>query len=236
MIRVKKDRSLHKVYRGTLDLKDRLFFASEEIGDQLVLTKPFILHTALYYALDICPTRYVDLGREKHYVEDTEEIKDKFYLTPAAPITSVRFETATYNAMNDEYIKPKQQRRDKNIPKFGRERHISPQTKFLFYILDYHSSLSKSDFKTNIRLGKKKAKAKLDIEEREGKIKEGEYSVNHPFGLYDYDKIPEAEVEYIDMRPMPLIKRANFTGKYIEIEDDDKKLPYKLIFFKRKRK
>lgn len=90
-----------------------------------------------------------------------------------------------------------------------------------------------------MRIGKKKSKARVSTRVIEGKIEEGEFISNHPFGIYDYEEIPKGDLISIRMKPTPLIVQGRYEGKYLRIPQRDEKgdavLPYKLEFLKGKR-
>jgi CRISPR-associated protein Csc1 len=128
-----------------------------------------------------------------------------------------------------------------NLPKYGRERVLDQQNLFTAYILPYEvdaASLA-SQIPRYVRIGKKKSKARVWTKVIEGKIEEGEFLSNHPFGIYDYEGIPLSDLISIRMRPTPLIIQGRYSGRYLCIAQEGKKdnivLPYKLELLKEKR-
>lgn len=128
-----------------------------------------------------------------------------------------------------------------NLPKYGRERVLDQQNLFTSYILPYEvdaiSFISK--IPKYVRIGKKKSKARILTKIVEGKIEEGEFLSNHPFGIYDYEGVPLGDLISVRMRPTPLIVQGRYSGRYLSIPQEGKKeeviLPYKLELLKEKR-
>ncbi|MCK5109201.1 MAG: type I-D CRISPR-associated protein Cas5/Csc1, partial [Methanosarcinales archaeon] len=90
-----------------------------------------------------------------------------------------------------------------------------------------------------VRLGKKRSKACVRTRLIEGKLDEGEFVSNHPFGIYDYAGVPIGDLISMRMRPVPLIVQGRYRGKFIRIPrgggKEDIILPYKLELLKKKR-
>lgn len=156
--------------------------------------------------------------------------------------------TNQWNARNHQYAvknwKAKElpkELKGKNIPKFGRERVLNQQNLLIAYVLPYEEdaqSLS-SQIPRYVRIGKKRAKAKIRTRIVQGMIEEGEFVSNHPFGIYDYEGVPLGDLISVRMRPVPLILQGRYNGKFIRISRDGKRenviLPYKLELLKVKR-
>lgn len=225
-----------KVIECTLTVLGRLLYASKEI-DRLVDGSDFVLNSALYYALGFARGKYVNIGCIPDYLKETEKICNDLYITTATPIGSLTHFTTTYNARPDKYavINYKAQEDPNarfNIPRYGRERAISQQNKFKFYILAYITDAEAiaADLPVYVRLGKKRSKCKIDYDVKESVVSNGIFTVNHPFGVYDYEGVPTCNLISRKMRPTPLIIQGTYNGTYIKIGETV--LPYKLIFLK----
>ena len=135
---------------------------------------------------------------------------------------------------------PKDQK-GKNLPKFGKERVLDQQNLLIAYILPYEGDADTlaSRIPRYVRFGKKRSKARTRSTVVEGMIDEGEFLTNHPFGVYDYEKMPLGDLISVKMRPVPLIVQGRYMGKFIRIPHSGKRedvvLPYKLEFLKAKR-
>jgi len=125
-----------------------------------------------------------------------------------------------------------------NLPKFGRERVLDQQNLFTAYILPYEidAEAIASKIPKYVRLGKKRSKAHVRTRLIEGKLDEGEFISNHPFGIYDYSGVPIGDLISMRMRPVPLIVQGRYRGKFIRIPRGEGKediiLPYKLELLK----
>jgi len=125
-----------------------------------------------------------------------------------------------------------------NLPKFGRERVLDQQNLFISYILPYEIDAESiaSKIPKYVRLGKKRSKSCVRTRLIEGKLDEGEFISNHPFGIYDYEGVPIGDLISMRMRPVPLIVQGRYRGKFIRIPRGEGKediiLPYKLELLK----
>jgi len=150
----------------SIETLDRTLYASREVGD-LVDTGDYILSTALYYALGFVAGRYINSGNRPSYVEETSEIYEKFYITPAKPEPAGEYlhrilgvsaskgrqgplptlgghSTSQWNARPHQYAVKNwkaaelpKDQKGKNLPKFGRERVLDQQNLLTAYILPY---------------------------------------------------------------------------------------------------
>ncbi|AUX08202.1 CRISPR-associated protein Csc1/Cas5 [Halalkaliarchaeum desulfuricum] len=233
------------VLEATLRTRGEVTFTSREVG-RLADTEPYILNTALYYALGLASGRYVDTSYEPTYVEDTAEVTD-VYVSPAAPVSgsAPNYVTTTYNATSDEYAEVNYSAQDdpnakQNLPSYGRRRSLAHSTPLRFFVISRGPSADKLDDRLPqyVRLGKKRGKARLDIQRRSATRKSGQFRLNHPIGAYDYPTPPEGNVVTKSMKPTPLVLQGDYTGKYVSIdrEDDDRvRFPADLTFLATKR-
>jgi CRISPR-associated protein Csc1 len=263
----KKLSECFRAVKCSIETQDRILYAYREVGD-LVDTGDFILNTSLYYAFGFITGKYFHFSNRPSYILDSSATYNKFYITPARPepldeyikrfmlVNRSRTDpmphmgghsTNFWNARPHHYavknVKAADQPKDvrgKNIPKFGKERVLNQQNLFTAYILPYEIDVESlaSMIPRYIRLGKKRSKARVITTIVEGKIDEGEFLSNHPFGLYDYEGVPMADLISMRMRPVPLILQGRYYGKYICLpsKDEDIVLPYRLEFLKMKRK
>ena len=233
------------VLEATLRTRGEVTFTSREVG-RLADTEPYILNTALYYALGLASGRYVDTSYEPTYVEDTADIID-VYVSPAAPVPGAapNYVTTTYNATSDEYAEVNYSAQDdpnakQNLPSYGRRRSLAHGTPLRFFLISRGPSTDelRERLTKYVRLGKKRGKARLDIEERSATKKSGQFRLNHPIGAYDYPTPPEGNVVTKSMKPTPLVLQGDYTGEYVSIgqEDDDRiRFPADVTFLATKR-
>ncbi|MFB6283637.1 MAG: type I-D CRISPR-associated protein Cas5/Csc1 [Halobacteria archaeon] len=229
-----------------LTTQGRVGFASREVG-RLVDTSEYILNTALYYAFGFASGRYVDTKFRPTYIEDTADVAEQLYITPAAPIEQPDYSTAFYNARDDEYAivnysaqdDPTGQQ-DLNLPKFGSERRFTNGNEFRLYVIP-KSSKAQDVAKMMpgyARLGKKRGKVRVDTRIVEAYKSSGEFVANHPFGVNDYDNTPLSNVISKKMRPTPIILQAKYEDSYLAIPRENQpsaKLPTDLTFLGKKR-
>lgn len=233
------------VLEATLRTCGEVTFTSREVG-RLADTEPYILNTALYYALGLTGGRYVDTSYEPTYVEDTDDLTD-LYVSPAAPVSgsSPNYLTTTYNATRDEYAEVNYSAQDdpyvkQNLPSYGRRRSLMQGTIFRFFVISRGCPIDTiiKHIPQYVRLGKKRGKARLDLRKRSVSSQSGEFRLNHPIGAYDHPDTPEGNVITKAMKPTPLILQADYHGEYISIdqgESDHVRMPAGLTFLATKR-
>ncbi len=232
-----------RAFRGIAELMGELFFASLEPGDNYT-TEPVIMNTALYYALGYAKGNYVNypvkMGRRSAkqnptYREDTAEIVNRIYVTPAKVINKPEFTTELYNSRSDDYVQSNsldKKDQDANVPtgRYGARKQIQPGARFLFYVLTFDGS--KPEMPPYIRLGKKRCKALVEWAEVSTSISSGEYTITHPLLIDDLDSVPLGDVSFKRMQPFDIIQKARFSGNYVRIDDKDV-LPLNVRFLRR---
>lgn len=239
-----------EVLEATVLTKGEVTFTSREVG-RLADTEPYILNTALYYALGLSAGRYVDSSYEPTYLTDTKEVAEKVYVSPAAPVpgTSPSYTTTTYNATRDEYAVVNYSAQDdpyekQNLPSYGRRRSLAQGTALRFFLVPRATSADTiaSRLPQYVRLGKKRGKARLEITKQDATRRSGEFRLNHPIGAYDYEEMPSGNLVTKSMKPTPLVLQGDYEGEYLNIdrkdtstEPDRIRLPTDLRFLKTKR-
>lgn len=233
-----------RAIKASINTQSKVMFASREIG-RLADTKEYILNTALYYSLGIVSGRYVDTENTPTYIEDTIDVVEDVYVSPAKPDELPQFMTTNYNAREHKYAVVNYSAQEdpdqkKNLPRFGRERFLTEGNEFVSYILyrgEDFDGFSES-LPQYIRLGKKRGKAKVSLKEIDIEKGTGNFTLNHPIGVYDYEKKPLADLISVNMRPTPLIVQAMYNGSYIKLrleDGEDIYFPDGLRFLKTKR-
>jgi CRISPR-associated protein Csc1 len=239
-----------QVLEATIRTRGEVTFTSREVG-RLADTEPYVLNTALYYALGLAKGQYVDTSFEPTYITDTESIVDDVYISPAAPVpgTPPRYVTTTYNATRDEYAVVNYAAEDdpyekQNLPSYGRRRSLMHGTALRFFIVPRGRDAKSlaDELPSYVRLGKKRGKARLDLAVRDATRHSGSFRLNHPIGAYDYDGVPTGNVVTKSMQPTPLVLQADYDGDHLRIDrqstDDNPEvveLPASLTFLSTKR-
>lgn len=228
-----------------LETQGKVKFASREVG-RTADTAEYLLNTALHYAFGYASGRYVDIQHRPTYQEDTADVVEDVYVTPAAPLSQPEYWTTIYNARGDRYATVNYSATDDpdqkiNLPRFGRERAFSLGNEFRCYAIPRAARAQDllADLPTYVRLGKKRGKAKLHSRLVDARHENGRFTTNHPFSVYDYDGTPLGSVISKNMRPTPLILQAEYEDDHFVIprgeNESPAKLPTDLEFLQKKR-
>lgn len=228
-----------EVIEATLTTHGKVGFVSREVG-RMSDTDPYLLNTALYYALGLAQGNYVDTSHQPTYKRDTAATAANTYITPGKPVAtadgteipsdspSVEYITTNRNARSDSYATPnlpakddRNEYADLNTPSFEQERCFLPENTFRFYIfLAPDSPHSIQDLPRYIRLGKDRGKCRVDYREVPFETHSGTYSISHPMSAYDHTDKPDAGVVMKKIPPLTLWIEATFEGQYISIDPD----------------
>lgn len=222
-----------QVIEATMLTHGKVGFASREVG-RMADTEPCVLNTALHYALGLASGRYVDTTRQPTYIEDTAEVVNDLYVTPAIPTKANKkdsarasFITTIRNARGDDYATPnysaKDDRNEKaglNVPVFERERALSPGNLLRFYVFPYGRSVEEAleALPRYIRLGKKRGKARVEYRIVDAERRSGSFSLGHPISIYDHEARPTGGVVMKQIPPTPLVYEGEFDTDHYAIE------------------
>jgi len=228
-----------------LETQGKVGFASREVG-RTADTAEYLLNTALHYALGFAAGRYVDTIHRPTYQEDTAEVVEDVYITPAEPLDQPDYWTTIYNARGDRYATVNYAAADDpdqkiNLPRFGRERAFTQGNEFRCYAIPRAESAREllSELPAYARLGKKRGKAKIHTRLVTARRETGRFTANHPFSVYDYDGTPLGSVISKNMRPTPLILQAEYEDEHLTIprgeNEPPARLPTDLQFLRTKR-
>ena len=231
------------IHRCQLELHDSLYFATREIG-RLYETEPIIHNYALCYALGLvdsdrfstrlpedCAYRYFCREQIPQYQAHLTPLNQQgIYVTPGRSL----FHTSVLNTWKyaDNRYHVEMQKTQKNIPSFGRNKEIAPESTFEFFLIA--SQLLKSKLPRWIRLGKWMSKAKVDVLDfQEVRRSPSEKLFIFPPPLNPLDVMFSHQVisyDVINMPPVSLIQNARIRGYYYEFDynKSDKKKPEKL--------
>ncbi len=178
----------------------------------------------------------VQSKQNQAYLDDTEELFERIYVTPAKPINRLRFATELNNSRIDEYVQSNKLSKaddNSNTPtgRYGAEAD-STRSKVLLLLLTFDGT--EPDMPPYIRLGKKRCKALIGWEEVCTTISSGTYKTTHPLLIEDVDSYPLGDISFKRMQPFDVIQRASFSGDYIKLSGEDV-LPLNVRFLRRMR-
>jgi CRISPR-associated protein Csc1 len=219
-----------QVIEATIRTMGEVGFASREVG-RLADTEPYVLNTALYYALGLASGRYVDRKFEPTYIEDTDPVADEVYVTPAVPVpapgasaTRTDYITSTYSARGDDYATVNYSAQNdpnakQNLPSFGRRRVLGHGNHLRCYLVPKSASATElhDSLPQYVRLGKKRGKARIDTRLVDARRETGEYALGHPIGAYDHAEPPTGNVITKRMQPTPLILQGDYEGEHLAV-------------------
>ena len=218
-----------EILEATIRTRGEVTFTSREVG-RLADTEPYVLNTALYYALGLASGQYVDRSFEPTYVADTDSVAEEVYVSPAAPVpgTHPQHVTTTYNATRDEhavvnYAAEDDPNEKQNLPSYGRRRSLTQGTELRFFLVPHGNDANDlaAALPNYVRIGKKRGKVRIDLTVRDATQHSGSFRLNHPIGAYDHDRTPIGNVATKSMQPTPIILQADYEGNYLRIDRSD---------------
>lgn len=213
------------ISRYHLELHDSLYYATREIG-RLYETEPVLHNYALCYALGLVDSdRYSTRVEEEHsyryfcpdqmpkYEEHLTALnRVGIYVTPARSLYhATQLNTWKY-ADNRYHVE--MQKTQKNIPSFGRNKEVSPESKFEFFVF----SPDPIQLPRWIRLGKWMSKAEVKevpISDEIKRISSKEpFVCTHPLNPLDV-MFTHQVISYdtINMPPVSLIQNVRLQGE-----------------------
>ncbi|WP_071516173.1 type I-D CRISPR-associated protein Cas5/Csc1 [Geitlerinema sp. PCC 9228] len=215
------------IYRCNIELHDNLYFATRELG-RLYETEPIIHNYALSYALGLVDSeRYgTTVAEENAYRYFCQEQIPKYeqhlmplnqqgiYITPARSLNHVTVLQTWKYADNRYHVE--MQKTQKNIPSFGRNKEIAPESQFEFFAICQNPiTLPKW-----IRLGKWASKAQVTQKELTS-IQRRNGTFIFPYPLNPLDVMFAHQVmtyDVINMPPVSLIENTKMQGQYYEAD------------------
>jgi len=235
-----------KVYRGTIDLLDYVFYATVERG-KVYETGAFIHNYALAYALGLVRSEtytYAQLEQKPHYVEELTPLSDRLYITPGAPI-KIAHRLVQWNTIREGYAFPGKEP-SVGYPDWGFARVLRPGCRFGFYLLVPNSetvpdvaALTQllAGQAVRVRLGKFPGKARLQVEPADKVLEhEGPFEVEALLNWRDLEMDPHVCDVLATSLPTRLLSRAHFPGgDYLKAYFDDGvvQLPARMRFLAR---
>lgn len=210
-----------------ITLQDSFYYASREAGETF-LTKPVLMHTALYYALDLFPSAFRIAEHTPHYVthRDASEFGDEVYLHPGLAINDPSYTTRRFAVKPDEF-RQASERGSANFKETGHMKMIDPGITFQTYAVcddDATRDAVLEELPSYARVGKKLSLARIETTSFEAPIQHGTFGLSHPIADVDIDRSTytiRGGLEWERMNPVDLITRADLEGPYFEFGSDN---------------
>lgn len=199
---------------------DNLYYVSRESGNRFSV-KPYLMHTALYYALGILPSRFRCADQTPFYDEDRKSIED-LYVHPAVSTELKGYETRRFAVKGDSY-RTESQRMNRNLMETGYQKSILPGSTFMTYIVsstDERGDTLVERSPTYIRLGKKMASTRVEISDLgEFEAESGDFDLSQPVSIKDLDFDNEYDLLgnlcWERMNPVDLLVEGELNGPHI---------------------
>jgi CRISPR-associated protein Csc1 len=209
----------------TLSPMDRLYYVSLESGSRFS-TKPYVLHTALYYAFGIFPSRFRCAEQTPSYKMDREQSGTTLYIHPAMAIGSPEYETRRFAVKSDEY-RSKSKQKNRNLMETGFQKTILPGVAYQTYVTssdaDGFSSFPESSA-WYIRVGKKMTPTLVETGEiRTAPVESGSFRLGQPVSTDDIDIDSDGDYDLLgDLRwermyPVGLLLAGRLHGPYVKV-------------------
>jgi CRISPR-associated protein Csc1 len=191
-----------RIFRGTLELLDYVFYATVERG-KVYETGAFLHNYALAYALGLVRTEtytYAQLKQSPHYQTELTPLNGQVYLTPGTP-RHIAHRLVQWNTIPERYAFPGKPP-SIGYPDWGFARVLRPGCVFTLYVLaNERNSLPDapalhdliSGRAVYVRLGKFSGKARLRLEMAT--------EVTESVGAFQSDTL----LNWRDLEPDPLV-------------------------------
>jgi len=213
--------------RGVVELEitplDPYYYVSRESG-KTFSTKPYIMHTALYYALGLLPTRFRVAEQRPRYEEHFEQARgtDGSYIYPAAVIGEEGFTTRRFSVKGDAYrTEPVQE--NKNLVETGHQRFMNPDVSFRTFVLcrgDRCTASLEDRIPPYVRVGKKMTPASVRTAVHDVSVRYGDFDLGQPIGRSDLDPdnyVFKGNIRTEPMAPIDLITACEFEGPHVRV-------------------
>lgn len=208
-----------------LTVDDQFYYASQEAGDTFK-TLPYLMHTALYYALGFLPSQFRSVTDtpqyEKHY--KNADLAQDIYIHPATPLTDAKSTTRRFACKGDQY-RTDTAPENKNLKETGFQTYLNPGTTFRTFIrVDPDSDTTAGDvveqIPSYIRTGKKMTTTRVESHIHTTSSKTGEFELGQPIAAPDIDTdeiSPYKNLQSTNLN-VTVIQRLTMTGEYVPIE------------------
>lgn len=195
------------VYSCRLTLHEPLFYATRELG-RLYEAGRYVHNYALTYAFGLAVSPWFHREQVPHYAEDLLPLRDRIYVTPAAP-EQAGFQLATFK-YGEEILHVEMTQAERNTPSFGRAKELAPESSFRCYVL----STAPLTLPRWVRLGKWHSKTLVEMAELEVAERNGDYSAACPLNPLDVPPGVMRAFDIISMPPASLVANARCGGPH----------------------
>lgn len=203
---------------------DQLYYVSRESGDDFG-TRPYVMHTALYYALGLLPSRFRVSEHSPKYTTHLEgsPAASDLYIHPATPVGSVagQYTTRRFAVKGDEF-RQRSEQENKNLKETGFQRFLNAGTTLRTFarVDDGDASRLADRFDGYCRLGKKMTSTRVRTAHHTVTPETGEFDLGHPIsnvdiGTQDYEMLGNIHLE--SMMPVNLITQAHLSGEFVSV-------------------
>lgn len=202
---------------------DQYYYVSRESGDTFS-TKPYIMHSALFYALGLLPTRFRVGEQTPAYTDHYEQSRatEGIYIHPATVVGGGRHMTRRFSVKGDTYRSEAKQE-NKNLLETGHQRTYEPGVQFRTFITCGDGTDAQSfaqRLPSYIRVGKKMTSARLETAIHDVTPEEGRFTLDQPVGRQDistdeYEILGSVHME--SMAPVDLLTQSDLSGQYVSV-------------------
>lgn len=206
---------------------DQLYYVSRESGDDFS-TRPYVMHTALYYAFGLLPSRYRVCDQTPQYISHFEaaDVANDLYIHPATTVDRVagQYTTRRFSVKADKF-RQRSEQENKNLKETGFQRFIDPETTFRTFVrVDQADAESiTSQIEGYCRIGKKMTSTRVRTAHHRTELTTGEFTLGHPIGNVDIDTDRceiVGDVHLEAMMPVNVITDARLCGDHVTIEPE----------------
>lgn len=220
---------------------DNFYYVSRESGDRFSV-KPYVMHTALYYAFDILPSRFRCAEQTPFYDDDKHEAEG-LYIHPAVLKELKGYETRRFAVKGDSY-RTESQRMNRNLMETGYQKTILPESDFRTYIISRENEEAKDLVENSpkyIRIGKKMASSRVEVTDLgKHETKSGDFELSQPVSTKDLDLKTEYDLlrnlRWERMNPVDLLIEGELNGPHLSFtvsrgkDEEQVELPAKAEF------
>jgi len=222
---------------------DNLYYVSRESGNRFSV-KPFVMHTALYYALDILPSRF-RCAEQTPFYDDDKDAAEGLYVHPAVVKELEGYETRRFAVKGDSY-RTESQRMNRNLMETGYQKSILPGSEFRTYIISSKGGKADNlveESPTYVRIGKKMASSKVEVTDLgRHESESGDFELSQPVSTKDLDLNKKYDLlrnlRWERMNPVDLLVEGELNGPHLSFtvprgrDEERVELPAKTEFLR----
>jgi CRISPR type I-D-associated protein Csc1 len=201
---------------------DNLYYVSRESGNRFFV-KPYLMHTALYYAFDILPSRFRCSEQTPFYDDDKDEAEG-LYVHPAVSTELEGYETRRFAVKGDSY-RTESQQMNRNLMETGYQKSILPGSEFRTYVVSREIEKAEDLVEESpmyIRVGKKMASSKVEVTDLgKHEPQSGDFELSQPVSTKDLDLNKEYDLlrnlRWERMNPVDLLVEGELNGPHLSV-------------------